>query len=299
MQLRRAGVIVPIAPKPLELLALLVRNADRMVSRKEALAVVWPDVRVSAATLASTLRDLRRALDDDAEAPSFVQTARGLGFRFIASVEVRRARSGRRVPSGGAALVGREALLERLEGALAATTRGRGGLVLLEGEPGIGKTSVLAALSAAARASDVTVCQARFPETGAGAPYRPWAQLLTTLIETRPPERLAEELGPGQRWIARLVPGLTADPHVEPVGDDDEGTTLRLFDAVTGFLRRVARSTPLVLALDDLHGADRSSLRLLEYLADEIHDSRILIAGAYRSCELDPEHPLPATLAEL
>jgi DNA-binding winged helix-turn-helix (wHTH) protein/tetratricopeptide (TPR) repeat protein len=299
-QLRRDGEVVSIAPKPLALLGLLVSRCSRMVSRDEALAGVWPDVCVSDATLASTLRDLRRVLGDDAQLPRFIQTARGLGFRFVAPVA-----SGRPPPAfernGCAPLVGRRALLERLEDALAAATGGHGRLLLLEGEPGIGKTRALAELSVSARASNALVCQARFPEAGAGPAYRPWSQLLTALVEARPPERLAEEIGPGLPWIARLVPGLTArsDGPEPDTQADDETTTLRLFEAVTGFLRRVSRSVPLVLVLDDLQGADRSSLRLLEYLADEIHDERILVAGAYRSCELDPEHPLPATLAEL
>jgi len=303
-ELRRAGLIVPIAPKPLELLILLLRHRDRMVSRAETLAAVWPGVCVSDAALASTLRDLRRVLDDDALAPAFVQTARGLGFRFVAPVaEARRTpdtASDRARDGGQAPFVGRDALLERIEKALAATADGHGRIVLLEGEPGIGKSRTLAAISQAARVSGAIVCHARFPEAGAGPAYRPWGQLLTALVESRPPEWLGEELGRGAPWIARLVPGLSAEHASEPAfEEDDEGATLLLFDAVTGFLCRVSRKAPLVLVLDDLHGADRSSLRLLEHLADEIHRERILILGAYRSCELDPEHALPVTLAEL
>jgi DNA-binding winged helix-turn-helix (wHTH) protein len=298
-QLRREGEIVAIAPKPLELLALLVCHRDRMVSREEALAAVWAGVCVSGATLSSTLRDLRRALCDDAQTPAFVQTARGLGFRFVAPVESVRARPVPPACSGRAPLVGRQALLEQLDDALAAAAGGRGRLVLLEGEPGIGKTTVLSAVAARAREADAIVCHARFPEAGAGSVWRPWAQLLKALADSRPPELLVEELGAGLPWLARLVPGLAGHESPAAPDADDETTTLRVFDAVTGFLRRVSRHVPLVLVLDDLQGADRSSLRLLEYLADEIHQARILILGAYRSCELDPEHPLPATLAEL
>lgn len=301
-ELRREGRAVPIAPKPLEFLILLLRHRDRVVSRAEAMNAVWPDVRVSDATLASTLRDLRRVLEDDAQTPGFVQTARGLGFRFVAPVtEVRRGHDDDaadlidREP-----FVGRAALLERLVTMLAAASGGHGCVAMLEGEPGVGKTRTLEVLARAASASGAVVCHARFPEGGAGPPYRPWAQLLTALIESSSPARLGEELGRGLPWIARLVPGLSAGPAGEAALDeDDAGTTLLLFDAVTGFLRRRASSAPLLLVLDDLHGADRSSLQLLEHLAGEIHDARILILGAYRACELDPEHPLPATLAEL
>src|SRR5690606_36026659 len=230
----------------------------------------------------------------------FVQTARGMGFRFVAPVQIRRPRSPEADPTGSVPLVGRRALLERLEGALAAAAAGRGQLLLLEGEPGIGKTRTLAAVAARARAYDAIVCQARFPEDGTGAAYRPWSLLLSAVVAARPPERLVDEIGPALPWLARLVPGLAAGrAGAREPGPEDETTTLRLFDAVSGFLRRVARDTPLVLLLDDLHGADRSALRLLEDLADGIHGACILIVGSFRACALDAEHPLPATLAEL
>lgn len=296
--LRRDGALVAIAPKPLELLILLLENHQRMVSRREALASVWPDVRVSAATLSSTLRDLRRAIGDDARTPCFVQTARGMGFRFLAPVEIRKALEPASADADEAVLVGRGQLLQRLETAWAAAAAGKGRVVVLEGEPGIGKTRLMDAVAASARAGGAIVCHARFLESAASLAYRPWAQLLGTLVETLPAEQLQEAMGPSLPWLARLVPAL--DTGSEPPSDlDDEGATFRLLDAVTGFLRRVARRTPLVLVLDDLHAADRSSLHLLEHLAEEIRDERVLILGSYRACELDPEHPLPATIAEL
>src|SRR5690606_7652163 len=301
-ELRRAGRVVPIAPKPLELLMLLVRERDRVVSRAETLAAVWPDVRVSDATLASTVRDLRRALGDDAASPTFVETARGLGFRFVAPVDVRHARVRTSVAGDGPPFVGREDLLARLEDALATAVGGHGRVVVLEGEPGVGKTRALEAVAASARCTGALVGHARFPEAGAGPPYRPWGRLLEALVEARPPERLAHELGEGLPWIARLVPGLTAtlgDPAASASEIGDPGARLRLFDAVGRFLRRVSRATPLALLLDDLQGADRSSLHLLEAIVEEIHDERVLIVATYRSCEVDSEHPLPATLEAL
>jgi DNA-binding winged helix-turn-helix (wHTH) protein len=301
-ELRREGAIVPIAPKPLSLLFLLVRNRERVVTREEALAAVWPDVRVSPATLASTLRDLRRVLDDDADAPVFVQTARGIGFRFLAPVEAHRLRgdaSGRSADPRGD-LVGRDAILEQLEARLAAASGGRGGLVVLEGESGMGKTRILEALAEAARARGALVASARFPESGKGPAFRPWAALLGRLAEPRSRAWLEQALDARLPWLARLVPELTEGPATEPLGAaDDESSTLRMFDAATRLLRRLADDQPLVLVLDDLHGADRSSLRLLEHVAEHVRDGRILIAVAYRSSDLDPEHPLAASLAEL
>lgn len=298
-ELRREGRKVAIAPKPLALLTLLIERRDFVVSRAEALAAVWPDVQVSQATLASTLRDLRRALAEEAQTPAIVETARGLGFRFIAPVEQRASRTYTGTLDE-APLVGRDATLEKLEDALAGAAGGQGAVLMLEGEPGIGKTRLLASLAASARTTGAIVCQARFPESSPGPAYRPWGELLATLLASQPAGRLAEELGGRRSWLARLVPSLSAEPEPAPAPDpDDEGATLRLFDAVAWLVRRVAAAAPLVFVLDDLHGADRSSLRLLEFLADLVRDARILIACAYRSCELNPEHPLPSSLAEL
>jgi len=89
--LARGGTILPIQPKPLALLAFLIDHRDRIVSKDELLAALWPGVAVSEAALTSALRDLRRALADDAEHPRFIETRRGWGFRFVHPVEEIRA----------------------------------------------------------------------------------------------------------------------------------------------------------------------------------------------------------------
>jgi DNA-binding winged helix-turn-helix (wHTH) protein len=84
--LEKHGVRVAISPKPLAVLVHLIRHRDRVVPRAELLEQVWPGVSVSESAFLSVLRDLRRALDDQANAPRYVATVRGQGLRFVGSV---------------------------------------------------------------------------------------------------------------------------------------------------------------------------------------------------------------------
>ena len=293
-EVRRNSQIVPLAPKPFELLLLLLFNRHRSVSRAEIHSYVWHDVRVSEATLASTLRDLRRALGDTGQGSRLIRTIRGVGMRFVAPVEQELA-APRRI------FVGRRALLARLHAALAAAALGQGGIELISGEAGVGKTRLAEEFAVEAAEAGARVCFGRCPEAGQTPPYRPWVQILRALAESRSAEELAADLGPGAADLADLLPEhappgapLSFEPAVAT-----EAALFRLFDAVAGFLRRAARRAPLVLVLDDLHRADRPSLRLLEFVAADLSGARVLLLGLYRSSEIVADDPLVATLAEL
>lgn len=91
------------------------------------------------------------------------------------------------------------------------------------------------------------------------------------------------------------IPDLKSPPTL----DDREHSRLRLFDCITTFLKRASQRQPLVLFFDNLHWADRSSLLLLEFFADEVEDARIVVLGTYRDTEVSRGHPLYQTLGEL
>jgi class 3 adenylate cyclase/tetratricopeptide (TPR) repeat protein len=197
--------------------------------------------------------------------------------------------------------VGREAELDRLGTALDDALGGHGRLVLVAGEAGIGKTRIAEQLVARARARAARSVWGRCFE-GEGAPaYWPWIQLLRAYAATRPSAVLRAQLGRGASEVAQLLPevgevlpGLEPPPSLDP-----ETARFRLFDAVAAFLRRAARETGLVVVVDDLHWADRSSLLLLEFVARELVESRLLVVGTYRDVEVSRHHPLNDTLAEL
>ena len=114
-------------------------------------------------------------------------------------------------------------------------------------------------------------------------------------------EQLTTEMGAGAADIAEIVPEIRGKlPDLEPSPAlEPEAARFRLFDSIANFLKNASQSQPLMLVLDDLHWADRSSLGLLEFLARELGESRLLLVGCYRDTELSRQHPLSVTLARL
>ena len=196
--------------------------------------------------------------------------------------------------------VGREHEIAELGAALDDAFAGRGALVLLVGEPGIGKSRLAEELVRQARSRGARVLVGRCWEAGGAPAYWPWVQSLRAHIEQSDKDALRAELGGGAAEVAQIVPEVRdllpdlAEPSLE-----EEGARFRLFDAVARFLRNVASKDPLVLVLDDLHAADEPSLLMLRFLAGELGESRILLVGTYRDVDPTVRDPLAATLAEL
>ncbi|MFB3118911.1 MAG: AAA family ATPase, partial [Stenotrophomonas maltophilia] len=181
------------------------------------------------------------------------------------------------------------------------TLAGHGRLVMLAGEPGIGKTRIAQELAFRADAQGVVVLWGRCVDEEGAPPYWPWIQPLRAYIQQAGAEQLSVEMGRGAATIAGIVaelrdklPGLETPPDLEP-----EAARFRLFDSISTFLKNASQSQPIMLVLDDLHWADRSSLLLLQFLAPEIAGSSLLVIGTYRDVELSRQHPLSETLAQL
>ena len=201
----------------------------------------------------------------------------------------------------GGVFIGREQETKELRVALNDTLAGKGRLFMLVGEPGSGKTRMAEQLATYANLCNAQVLMGGCYE-GEGAPaFWPWLQIIRCFAQDIDGERLASMMGPGAADIAQVVseirdrlPTLPPPPSLEP-----EQARFRLFDSVTTFLKNASRVRPLVLILDDLHWADKPSLLLLQFLARELKDTRILVIGTYRDIELGRQHPLSQTLGEL
>jgi DNA-binding CsgD family transcriptional regulator len=197
--------------------------------------------------------------------------------------------------------IGREAEMGLLRAALDDACAGHGGVALLVGEPGIGKTRTAEELGLQAAQRSAQVLWGRCYEGGSAPAFWPWVQIIRTYVRVRGPDILLAEMQTGAVDLARLVPEIRDRlPHLPPAPLlDDEQARFRLFDSMTTFLVRAAQTQPLVLILDDLHWADTPSLLLLQFLASELRHSPILVIGAYRDVEVDRDHPLAKTVAEL
>jgi DNA-binding CsgD family transcriptional regulator/tetratricopeptide (TPR) repeat protein len=189
-----------------------------------------------------------------------------------------------------AVMVGREAPLQSLLDALAATDDGQGRLVAVGGEAGAGKTRLVTEF--VERATGATTLQGGCLELGqAVMPLAPVAGILRQLGRDLGEERAEELIGP---QLAGFLPGRhhgDLDPHWTG--------QLGMFEAFRAVLVELSRERPLAVVVEDLHWADRSTLDLLTWLARNLADLRVLLLLTYRSDEMRRSHPLRPVLAEL
>lgn len=187
--------------------------------------------------------------------------------------------------------VGRGRELAELGSAIDELDAGQGGLVLLAGEAGIGKTRLASEVCAQAIESSAMTVWGRCSELEGVPAYWPWIQVLRRIVDEADLAALIEGLGDAAEEITRLVPELGAgglSGRVQPGEDDGR---FRLFDAIARLLRWWADRRRLVLVLDDLQWSNASSLAVLRHLSPELPDLGILIMAIYRTEEIADDHP--------
>lgn len=196
--------------------------------------------------------------------------------------------------------VGRDRELAELLGALDEASAGSGRLILIGGEPGVGKSRLADELASHAREREFEALWGRGWEDAGAPPYWPWVQALRSHIRNAEPADLRRQLGEGASDVAQMLPDLRSIlPDVPPPsGSESESARFQLFDSATTFLRNAAETRPLLIVLDDLQAADTPSLLLLRFLASQVSEMRALVLGTYRDIALTPDHPLTSALAE-
>jgi DNA-binding SARP family transcriptional activator len=193
--------------------------------------------------------------------------------------------------AAGPGYFGRGPEMSRLLASLEKAAAGRGGVVLLAGEPGIGKSHALRQLVDRARDSSAIVLTGRCVEGAQVPPCRPFAEAIAGYAETAGPGRLRAELGSAGAALVRiaprlaeLLPDLGPPPALQP---DEE--RFRLLDAAAQFFTALSGRAPVLLVLDDLHWADAGTAMMMRHVARTCGQHPLLIAGAYRTTETASE----------
>jgi predicted ATPase/class 3 adenylate cyclase len=197
--------------------------------------------------------------------------------------------------------VGREEERAELRRWLDQAAGGQGNLVLIGGEPGVGKTRLAQELMAEATQRNFLALTGRCYEMEGASPYIPFVEMLQVAARMLPKEALREALGDSAPEVAKLMPELCRlFPDIpSPLELPPAQERRLLFDGVCRFVERIARTTPLFLTLEDLHWADDATLLLLQHMAQRLHDMPLLVVGTYRDVELDAARPLARALEEL
>lgn len=198
-------------------------------------------------------------------------------------------------------MVGRETEAEKLRQAIAEAATGRGSLVTLAGEPGVGKTRLASAALDLARERGFWTVVGNCYEGEGVRPFAPWVEILDSTSRIAEPEALRDLLGDGAPEIAKLQPALKRlYPDLPPpLKLPPEAERAYLFDCFRGFVERSSQRQPLLLVLEDLHWADEPTLLLLQHLALRLGEMPLVVIGTYRDVELDVARPLANALREL
>jgi len=197
--------------------------------------------------------------------------------------------------------LGREAEVRQLHAAFDGAMSGEGSLMMVVGEPGIGKTYLTEQLATYVKLRGGTSLVGHcYEEVSLSLPYLAFVEAMRSYVLAREPEDLKEELGSRASDVARIVSEIRDRLEVAPSDPTDpEQDRYRLLQAVASFLRNAAAVQPILIVLKDLHDADRGTLDLLKHVARNLSGSRLMIVGTYRDVEVDRTHALSGTLADL
>ncbi|NOT53365.1 MAG: AAA family ATPase, partial [Deltaproteobacteria bacterium] len=335
-QLWRGDKPVSLRRQTFAVLCYLVERAGQVVSKAVLLEALWPGVYVTDMAPMICIRELRKALGDDARVPQFIETVHRRGYRFIAPLSsappvassqysVFSSHSSPPTPSTQhpvPTLVGRETELAQLHTWLAKALHGERQVVFVTGEAGIGKTTLVEAFLSGVRSDEASGVQNANPRTpgrelptpgpwigrgqsvehyGASEPYLPVLEALGRLGRGPDGEHYIAVLHQyAPTWLVHL-PALVSPAERGQLQREVQGaTSQRMLREMAEALEALTAERPLLLVLEDLHWSDVSTLDLLSVVARRTERARLFIIASYRPAEvLGNGHPLRTVTQEL
>ena len=301
-QLLRACEPCHVSPKAFHLLEVLVSSRPRVWSKRELQDLLWPDTTVVEANLPNLIAEVRTALGDDPKHPRYVRTVHRYGYGFLESgLSAVLPRFLQSAIAGAGEFVGREEELAAMDQEWQRVRTGSRQVMLVAGEAGIGKTRLIGEFARRCLSTRATTLVGHCDEE-ALTPYQPFVEALMQLLSQFTDAELEQRMHEGDVTpeLARLVPNLIARLPALDRGSvvDPESERFQLFQAVDRLFSSVSQRTPLLVLLDDLHWADKSSLLLLRHLARGSSTTAVFLIGTYRGDGIE-RTALGALLANL
>ncbi|ETW92989.1 MAG: hypothetical protein ETSY2_52215, partial [Candidatus Entotheonella gemina] len=292
-------------------LRYLVEHAGRLVTKDELLEAVWGLSYVSEAALMSCIRDIRRVLGEQGRAPQFVETVRGRGYRFIASVTTVPQVSDRTSEEQEARVsaevfqppVGQKAALGQLTQSFLTASEGTRQIVFITGEVGIGKTTLVDAfMERLPLAAPLWVGRGQcIDHYGAGEAYLPLLEAFGQMcrssdgLECR---ALLRQHAPS--WLLQMPALLSPKEYADLQHHSSNMTRESMLRELAEAIEVLSTARTLVLILEDLHWSDVSTIDWVAYVARRRAAARLLVLGTYRSIDARIRaHPVHAVIQEL
>ena len=311
----KGATAVRLRPKTFAVLRYLLEHRQQLVTKDQLLEALWPGTWVTDSALKSCVRELREVLGDDSKAPRFIETVHRRGYRFIGKVANTRFPASKRKASVDVPqpilknwqpttpFVGRDSELARLHSLFGTVLNGERRLVCVTGEAGIGKTTLVDAFLSQLRARyTLRIGQAQCIEHyGAGEPYLPIFEALGRLCRTPDGKQIRKVLHRhAPTWLIQM-PTLLEAAELPMLQRNAQGATQeRMLREMAETLEVLSQEGPLVLALEDLHWSDHSTLELLAVLARRREPARLMVVATYRANEtVGNRLPLRRVLDEL
>jgi DNA-binding winged helix-turn-helix (wHTH) protein/tetratricopeptide (TPR) repeat protein len=277
----------PLRAKSLAVLRELLRKRDRLVTKEELFGVCWPGTAVSPTVLRVCIREIRALLAEDPTGATVIETIGRRGYRLVA-------RDGD--AASPRAPIGRDAELSALRRALARADRGERQLVLVSGEAGLGKSTLLGHFLEETRRTTRgrTACGQCIELAGGAEPYLPVLDVLAHLCGGDASGAVLDTLERyAPSWLLQL-PAVAGAGRIERLRERAPSRTReRMLRELADAFEALAADAPLVVALEDLHWSDAASVEALSFLAQRIAPARLLLVGTVRPIDLAlGEHPL-------
>lgn len=312
---------ISLRPKAFAVLRLLLQHPGLLVTKQQVLDAVWPGTFVGDGVLKDNIRQLREALEDDAESPIYIETAHRRGYRFIGKLtepepcESRSAtepvshsqlasnRADLTSSTTASGLLGRDAELTKMRGWLERALAGERQTIFITGEPGIGKTTTVQAfLEQATQIPGIRVARGQCLEQyGAAEAYLPVLDGFSRLCRSRHGAYVLDILRQeAPAWLAQM-PSLVPQSERADLRTQVAATTReRMLREMAEAIEILTSESPLLLILEDLHWSDYSTLDLVAYLARRQDPARLMIIGTYRPVDvIVGDHPLKGVKREL